>query len=329
MNFFLKNSISDYCKEWTDVQFDSDKISTTTLWDGTDSMINYFTNGNKDYTPHDISYVFNEYDFRVSGKPTKKQTDNIVACFGCSNTFGAGLPWEETWPAVLNKLLGSDWGVKNYGVSGASNDTIARLIHNYILKYNPKVICCFLPEVQRMEVCDEHTGQILCVHPQNCCYGNKSVYGAYKKLSNLDYCVNNFLKNYKFIESVCKARGIQFYWFTWSDFILNLNKIDFLKFFNYDSFLHGIYEDASGLSDPPKARDNGHFGKNVNKKIANGFFEKITNNLKEPVSQIVIQNTVLNYHKSNKKNNIFSKVTSLVKKYFINKIISRNDNFIY
>lgn len=41
-----------------------------------------------------------------------------VACIGNSITFGHGLKREETYPAQLQKILGDEWNVQNFGVSG-------------------------------------------------------------------------------------------------------------------------------------------------------------------------------------------------------------------
>ena len=41
-----------------------------------------------------------------------------VACVGNSITFGHGLKKEETYPAQLQNILGADWSVQNFGVSG-------------------------------------------------------------------------------------------------------------------------------------------------------------------------------------------------------------------
>jgi acyl-CoA thioesterase I len=41
-----------------------------------------------------------------------------VACIGNSITFGHGLKKEETYPSQLQSLLGTDWIVGNFGVSG-------------------------------------------------------------------------------------------------------------------------------------------------------------------------------------------------------------------
>lgn len=41
-----------------------------------------------------------------------------VACIGNSITYGHGLGRDETYPVQLQKILGEDWEVQNFGVSG-------------------------------------------------------------------------------------------------------------------------------------------------------------------------------------------------------------------
>lgn len=41
-----------------------------------------------------------------------------VACIGNSITYGHGLKRDETYPVQLQNMLGTDWNVQNFGVSG-------------------------------------------------------------------------------------------------------------------------------------------------------------------------------------------------------------------
>ena len=198
--------------------------------------------------------------------------ENNIACFGCSNTFGTGLPWEETWPSVLNKLLGEDWSVKNYGVNGAPMDTISRLIYNYTLSNKPKVICCFLPEIYRMELFSD--GFFSHFHLRYSDYQNKEVHDGYLKIMDNEYGLYLFIKNLKFIESICFSKNISLYWCTWDDEILNLMKDKSFTFFDVKNYL-SIVENVKEFDFYPKARDNAHYGKNIHYKIAFEFSKKI------------------------------------------------------
>jgi acyl-CoA thioesterase I len=43
-----------------------------------------------------------------------------VACIGDSITFGHGLNPDQTYPALLQKLLGNEWIIKNFGAGGTT-----------------------------------------------------------------------------------------------------------------------------------------------------------------------------------------------------------------
>lgn len=68
-----------------------------------------------------------------------------VACIGDSITAGYGLadPMNDSYPAVLNKLLGKDrYDVRNFGVNGAT--VLTETINPYILTeewYNAREFC--------------------------------------------------------------------------------------------------------------------------------------------------------------------------------------------
>lgn len=53
--------------------------------------------------------------------PHKKK--RRILCIGDSITFGAGVVmtrWKDAWPAILNRKLGHQYQVMNYGISGAT-----------------------------------------------------------------------------------------------------------------------------------------------------------------------------------------------------------------
>ena len=56
------------------------------------------------------------------GSPAHAASAVRIACVGDSITAGYGLkhPAHDAWPAVLSRLLGPEYAVKNFGVSGAT-----------------------------------------------------------------------------------------------------------------------------------------------------------------------------------------------------------------
>jgi hypothetical protein len=274
-------------KHWYLNGFDG-KLKTMQNWCGTDNIEIYKKNGNKKYKTDDIEYHINEYGYRVDPK-VDDNNSNIIACFGCSNTFGIGLPLRETWVSTLSNNLNNNYITKNYGVSGASNDTIARLIFNYTLNNKPKIICCYFPEIFRMEFFDRECNlRFLSPTTENTNFNsNSNFYKSYKELSSVENCLFNFIKNFNLIYHICKKNNIKFYWNTWSDIILNLGKDGIELNFDFESFSGSLYDDTDDYKAVPtnynwkidSARDGSHFGFIVNEKLANSFYKKIKKDL--------------------------------------------------
>jgi hypothetical protein len=287
--YFLKITNEDIIsKYWNSNNFDG-KLKNKTYWYGRDDIKNFILNGNKKYGYYDVLYELNEYGFRINTSANKNNSSDVISCFGCSNTFGVGLPYHETWPSVLNTLLGDDfWVVKNYGVCGASNDTIARLICDYINNNKPKIICCYFPEIFRLEFFNSNLDlkNFFQLRIDNNCSVND--YNAYKTLSTEENCLFNFIKNFKLIQNLCLSNNIKFYWNTWSENILGLGKENIIKLLDYNSFTGSLYDDSDIYKHIPdnydwhidSARDGAHFGTFVNEKLADSFYKKIIKDFK-------------------------------------------------
>jgi hypothetical protein len=279
---FIKNKIlynscddvSSILNIWNNNNFNGDIIKKE-KWFGMDDLYSFIKNKeNVIYNSSDILYELNEYGYRTSKETNDTFKSNLIACFGCSNTFGIGLPYEETWPSVLNSNLDSNWSVKNYGVSGGSMDMISRLIYNYTLSNNPKVICCFFPDMTRMELFNINCiDQYSFNHKK---WQNKEIHDSYLNIMNFNFGLYSFIKNFKFIESICKTKNIKFYWFTWCEVIFNLQKNNNFNFLNKQNYLN-IDDNYNFFNCEPKARDNCHYGKFIHNKIGYEFSKKIIN----------------------------------------------------
>lgn len=278
LKYIFKIDLSEFVlfeNLWGNSNFNG-KIVRTNKWNGFDNLENFLKNGNKDeYTEDSISYDINEFNFRTSPDTNDIIKENLVACFGCSNTFGQGLRWDETWPYQLNQLLGDEWITKNYGQCGGSFNQISRLVYNYFLTNKAKIVCCFFPEILRLELF--YNNNFHNFSPS----GNPDIdinaYNKYIDLSSIQNCLYFAIKDFKFIESICKINNAKLYWFTWSKHILEMPEDKIHTFFNYENFLSGITNHAYELNYFPRARDNKHFGKKVNKIIAEKFYDKIIN----------------------------------------------------
>ena len=65
-------------------------------------------------------------------------SDSDVACFGCSQTYGAFLGNEQTWPSELERLTGKL--VKNYGVIGSTINEITAMVDEYLRKFKTDIV---------------------------------------------------------------------------------------------------------------------------------------------------------------------------------------------
>jgi len=278
---------------WVESKFDG-KFDHTMYFYGTDSLDNYDKNGNKTYSKTDVCYHINEYGYRIPLKTNfVKDEKPIIACFGCSQTRGVGLPWEQTWPYFLDKQLDFKYSVKNYGIDGASSDTISRLVYNYTLNNNPVAIFCLLPDIYRRELYHSNPDYIF---PTNyyrftedleeniektlaeCEKYNFNVWDwrAYKQLSNEENGVYNYIKNIKFIELIAKTKNIPLCIFTWHEFFMHFIQMGKFK---SESMGKLTKEQYSYLTTDyfkiEKARDNLHYGKKPNSIYADVFYRHI------------------------------------------------------
>jgi hypothetical protein len=158
-------------------------------------------------SPHtqDVTYCFNNFGYRdVNWDESTIQ--NSIWCFGDSQTVGVGVPGEQTWPSMLQRLTGIP--TINIGIAGASNDTISRLIVSCLNLYKPRAICCLLTAPNRREIINN---QYSCtVFPQFLKIINNSDVDLFDQyLTQVDETADsiNRDKNILLIQSVCKNKN--------------------------------------------------------------------------------------------------------------------------
>ena len=76
-------------------------------------------------------------------------SDSDVACFGCSQTYGAFLGNEQTWPSELERLTGKL--VKNYGLIGSTINEITAMVDEYLRKFKTDIVLLYLPHTFRRQ----------------------------------------------------------------------------------------------------------------------------------------------------------------------------------
>jgi hypothetical protein len=100
------------------------------------------------YENHPISFKINNHGFR-SDDFSKESVKNNFVYFGCSNTFGLGVPVEGVWSHQLNRSLGGEQHL-NVGTRGGNIETITYNFFKFIEKFgNPKGVFIYFPNLTR------------------------------------------------------------------------------------------------------------------------------------------------------------------------------------
>lgn len=193
--------------------------------------------------PHSapIEYKFNQYGYRDCDWSSADLSSSIW-CFGDSQTVGMGVDCQFIWPTVLNQL--SSIKTLNFGIAGASNDTITRVIANAVTLHKPIAICCLLSAPNRREIINKDYE--ITLFPKSLDMLSNISQRAFKLYldmvdpvaDNINYDKNNLLIKY-----ICQANNIP------------LILIDF-----------GI--PISEITKTDVAHDNLHIGPNTHKMIA-------------------------------------------------------------
>lgn len=255
-------------------------------------------NFNKEYESVDITYSFDKYGYRIYPKLNYPTSKNIF-CFGCSYTFGHGIPDEHTWPYILAKKLGEDYTPHNYGVSSTSVKSMGRRLYQ-VLNSNPikpDHIFLFLPNVFR----NEYIGNIgdtpihidMCLNFSkilNCLQGIKellkqresfagepkndirTLWFAYTSVMNSFF---DIVQTFNFIEEICLNRNISWSWSSWATVYRGLSKNHVSKYLKDNTSFK--YDHVYIPEKVDFARDNTHGGKGFNTLVANNFYDIMKN----------------------------------------------------
>jgi hypothetical protein len=100
--------------------------------------------------PYQVEYAYNSRGFRDPEWPESiEELKNSIWCIGDSFTVGLGIPFEHTWPYLLQQQTGRR--CINVGMDGASNDWIARKTQSIINEISPLDIVVMWSYVHRRE----------------------------------------------------------------------------------------------------------------------------------------------------------------------------------
>jgi hypothetical protein len=157
-------------------------------------------------------YTFNELGFR--GDSPKKKGLRVMSV-GCSHTEGIGVHNHQTWSHHLSKLLPSGVDL-NLGISGRSNDYIARTILAWTDYMKPSIVLAMYTYPHRREFYRE-TGEVEPYHPTPWGYFDEEKEGRILWANKIASTNNeedfmNWYKNHQLITYYLKSKEIPFIW---------------------------------------------------------------------------------------------------------------------
>lgn len=208
------------------------------------------------YAP--FNYKINDNGFRGATFPT--ETD--IAAFGCSFTFGSGLPDYMLWHHGLSNELGKT--SVNFGVPAASIESIIDIFLIASTHIKMKSAVFLFPHYTRMQIAKKHpvtaridylNTDVRCASVINKAYGLDSEY-LYRGIP-LEEMYKSCKNKIHLLEHIAKERGIDTYISSWSSNTYNL-----LTELELESaiLLPEWSSPSMEFADEDKARDSKHPG---------------------------------------------------------------------
>lgn len=118
------------------------------------TIIDYFTIAElqhaDDWNLEHFNYEINPYGFRFVNNKTTYE----IAAFGCSFTFGVGLPAKSLWHQLLGEKKKKD--VANFGLPGSSALTAIELFLITSNHIEMQTVILLLPSMHRMQIAKKH-----------------------------------------------------------------------------------------------------------------------------------------------------------------------------
>jgi hypothetical protein len=203
---YLKNYIN---KSFTGYNLSESIDLSSWSYDYRDKILEYINHHKKQTN---IEYRINSHGYREQEYATSYHNyDSLILAFGHSTVFGVGVKNEYSWPRLLETRL-HNTRVLNFGIPGASADTVSRMIsctvpYFHSLAKKLKVITLW-PQEERREIFQKgYSGSwspwrqppypefILSIDEMSNKYNtekNKFIVETVCKLYNVDSCTMSF-----------------------------------------------------------------------------------------------------------------------------------------
>ena len=154
------------------------------------------------YSDPAVNYKINSFGYRDN--EYKKSYKKLIISLGMSSTFGLGVKLEDTYSSIISKKLNVP--VLNFGIPGASSDTVARMATCLVPYFNKSNLTVLVgwPYKERREVfLDDFKASIN--------FQNDPPIKDFVKLLDDTASNYNLEKNQLLVRSVCKANNVSLF----------------------------------------------------------------------------------------------------------------------
>ena len=164
----------------------------------------------KDYK--NFSYEINDMGFR--GSYPNPSTTGLMGFFGCSITFGEGLPEEDNFPYQLSQHYGKE--CLNLGMCGASSHRVALIFQAATRIWNMETAIVTLPNWGRFNYVDQENNflSIIPPHPHASVEGEAVRTAMVKRFSD-QYLMSATRDAASFIVSIAREKNIKLILGSW------------------------------------------------------------------------------------------------------------------
>jgi hypothetical protein len=215
--------------------------------------------GITDFKIEDVQYDLSELGYRILNP--LEEIKNSIGVFGCSYTFGVGVPYEKVYSTLLQDKLKRP--VYNFGIPGGNIQKIAKAFCSINNFYRLDTAVFVLPSLYRYEFIREdgdyfYQEDLIPNYPP---YNSPTVYKMlYEEFDDTTF-FNEYIKNINLIKYNAKISGTKIYITTWCKTTLELVKKYNLDLFNVEQVRFVESEEAqAGINVTDFARDGYHPG---------------------------------------------------------------------
>lgn len=218
VKLWKQNSIKNLKELFTkEIHYVSQTLDFMTEKEKLDS-IDAIANNTTLYKLEDVVYNINDYGFR--GDFDLESTTKSIAFFGCSLTFGVGVPEADCFTTLIGKKLNAV--PYNFGVPGSSFNRSARYFELVSQHKKLDYAIFLLPDISRLEF-PKINEENLTIQNIGSNIGNDESYlkKLYSVLSD-EYLEYNTLKSVLLCIKIAKANNTKLYFSSWSPSTYNL-----------------------------------------------------------------------------------------------------------